>query len=84
MDVRSTIKVLRSGGDRAALELFRAEANGRDEVQLFLTRLAETLRSARYPQVQVLGPISGWQLQAQVKLRADHQRQMADQHQSVF
>jgi len=40
--------------------LFRAEANGRDEVQLFLTRLAETLRSARYPQVQVLGPISGF------------------------
>ena len=40
--------------------LFRAEANGRDEVQLFLSRLADTLRSARYPQVQVLGPISGF------------------------
>ncbi|MGL5538026.1 MAG: replication restart helicase PriA, partial [Aeromonas veronii] len=40
--------------------LFRAEANGRDEVQLFLARLADTLRSARYPHVQVLGPISGF------------------------
>ncbi|MNG96825.1 Primosomal protein N' [compost metagenome] len=40
--------------------LFRAEANGRDEVQLFLGRLAETLRSAQYPHVQVLGPISGF------------------------
>ncbi len=40
--------------------LFRAEANGRDEVQLFLSRLADTLRSARYPHVQVLGPISGF------------------------
>lgn len=40
--------------------LFRAEANGRDEMQLFLSRLADTLRSARYPHVQVLGPISGF------------------------
>ncbi|MGL5226478.1 MAG: primosomal protein N' [Aeromonas sp.] len=40
--------------------LFRAEATGRDSVQQFLARLADTLRSAHYPNVLVLGPISGF------------------------
>lgn len=38
--------------------LFRAQAHSRDEVVLFLTHTAELLRSAQYPQVQVIGPVS--------------------------
>ncbi|WP_081606401.1 primosomal protein N' [Aeromonas diversa] len=38
--------------------LFKAEATGQSEVHGFLTRLAETLRLARLPGLQVIGPLS--------------------------
>lgn len=39
--------------------LFKAEATGQNEVHAFLQRLADTLRLARLPQLQVIGPLSG-------------------------
>lgn len=39
--------------------LFKAEATGQAEVHAFLQRLAETLRLARFPGLQVVGPLTG-------------------------